>query len=140
MRHIWLKAFLLARVMAKRRPRTGDRILILKEKWLKMILLKKKTLEVRSRPLKSGHWWLGCKGFISGEALIGSAFQIHDMATWDEHQARHCVEAKCLPYKKTCGHPILHVRKVIPTSFVHPKGAVGIVIYKEAPSQPEQDK
>ena len=111
-------------------PREEDKILILKEHWLNLILSRRKTLEIRGRALKAGKYWLGCRGFIHGKVLLGDAVPIPDEDTWDSLRERHCVESSFLPYKKTYGLPILTVKKVKPVTFPHTHGAVGIVLYR----------
>ena len=45
-------------------PNLGDTILVLKKKWLRIILSGEKTMEIRNRPLREKRYWLGCKGTI----------------------------------------------------------------------------
>ena len=52
-------------------PVHGDRILILKEPWLQMLLRGEKALEIRGAAYSSGRYWLGCKKVIHGEATFG---------------------------------------------------------------------
>ena len=111
-------------------PRQGDKISILKEHWLDMILSHRKTLEVRGRALKAGKYWLGCRGVIRGKIVLADAIPIPDEDTWDSLRERHCVESSFLPYKSTHGLPILSVKKIKPVTFTHTQGAVGIVIYR----------
>ena len=111
-------------------PQPGDRILVFKEQWLKLVL-KKKTMDIRGKRLSSGAWWLGCKGEIRGKAFFGKAVPIEDVETWVSLQPQHHVEAEKLPYKQTFGMPILHARRVKnPVKYLHPKGAVGIVRFR----------
>ena len=58
--------------MAKKKdvPQHGDRIMVFKEQWLKLILAKKKQLEIRGRALKGGKYWLGQGGRIHGSVVI----------------------------------------------------------------------
>ena len=73
----------------RRMPVGGDRILIMKDKWLKLLLKKTKTMEIRGRRLKPGRYWLGCQGAIHGEALLGNPLHIPDMTTWTSLQDQH---------------------------------------------------
>ena len=52
-------------------PQPADRILILKQPWLDLILQGTKTLEIRSRPLSAGSYWLGHKKVAGFSALFG---------------------------------------------------------------------
>ena len=51
-------------------PVHGDRILILKEPWLQMLLRGEKTLEIRGATYSSGRYWLGCETVIHGDATF----------------------------------------------------------------------
>ena len=126
-RDIW--TFLLVMVRATL-PRQEDKILILKEHWLNLILGGRKTLEIRGRALKAGKYWLGCRGVIRGKVVLGDAVPIPDEDTWDSLRERHRVESSFLPYKKTYGLPVTSVKKVKPVTFKHTQGAVGIVLYR----------
>ena len=113
------------------RPKEGDRVLIFKEHWRDMVLRRRKTMEVRCTPLKAGRYWIGCRGQISGRLTLGSALAITDTATWAALRGQHRVEEAALPYKRTYGLPILRVKRTAPLiMFKHPRGAIGIVIYR----------
>ena len=111
-------------------PRQEDKILILKQRWMDLILSRRKTLEIRGRALKAGKYWLGCRGVIRGKVVLGEAKHIPDEDTWDSLRESHCVESSFLPYKKTYGLPILAAKKVKPVTYTHTHGAVGIVLYR----------
>ena len=53
-------------------PRNGDRILVLKQKWLGLVLAGDKTMEIRGKRLRAGAAYFGWKGAIyaSGVAVI----------------------------------------------------------------------
>ena len=53
-------------------PKIGDRIMVLKEAWLALVLHKIKTMEVRGAPAEPGPVWLACDGSIYGSANITS--------------------------------------------------------------------
>ena len=109
-------------------PARGERILILREHWLALILSGEKTLEIRSKRLKQGDIWLGYQKEIVGKAHLGEAIFIDSTEAWNERRSQHLVETRILPYKKTWGLPLAKVsrlRKKVP--YVHPRGAIGIV-------------
>ena len=54
------------------RPKPNDKILVLKEAWLALILSGEKTLEIRGTPLHAGQYWLGCKKQIYARAFLGN--------------------------------------------------------------------
>ena len=117
---------------AGRRPRQGDRILILREEWLRRILSEEKILEIRGIRYSSGDYWLGCKSKIYGKAFLGKAFRVKSASEWVSLQRQHQVLSANLPYKKTWAFPLQRVKRLrVPIAFAHPQGAVGIVKFKE---------
>ena len=120
---------LMGRVM----PRDGDRILVLKRRWLDLILSGEKTLEIRSKNMKGGTYFLGCGGEIFARVYLDQAFPIKTEVQWNSLREAHCVPYDALPYKKTFGMRLLRlVRMQSPIAYVHPRGAVGIVKYRVA--------
>lgn len=112
-------------------PTQGDRILILREPWLGLVLSGAKTLEVRSRRLTCKTYFLGSRGQIYGSATISSAFVIDTAAKWRALLPQHRWDVVQLPYAATWGHRLAHVaRAAAPMPFDHPRGAVGIVVYR----------
>ena len=108
--------------------RTGQRILVLKHKWLSLIVGGGKTMEVRGSRLRSGHCLLGCGGKIYASASLGDAVQIKTVRQWQELRGQHLVENKKLPYGKTWGLSITGVRPFKhPIEYKHPRGAITIV-------------
>ena len=109
-------------------PARGERILVLRQHWMNLILNGEKTLEIRGKQLKQGDVWLGYRQEIVGKAYLGEAILIDSTESWDERRSQHRVETLFLPYKKTWGLPLTKVsrlrRKI---AYVHPRGAVGIV-------------
>ena len=111
-------------------PRRGDRILVFRLHWLNLILAGEKDLEIRSQNLSGGRYWLGCRGTIYGLAMLEPAMPINSAAAWRRLRHRHRVGVDKLPYKKTYGLAIRQCRRVTPTPFEHPRGAIGIVKYR----------
>ena len=111
-------------------PSPGDRILVLRPHWLNLILEGEKTLEIRGRNLSAGKYWLGTRGMIHGLAILEPAILINTLQAWQDLRHRHCVDSNELPYKTTYGLPIRQCRRVMPTPYEHPRGAVGIVKYR----------
>ena len=112
-------------------PRNGDRIIVLKQKWLELVLAGDKTMEVRCKRLRAGAAYFGWKGTIYASATLGEAVEICDIQQWDNMRSQHCVPGSVLPYKRTFGLPIHNIERLDkPLSYRHPKGAVGIVKYR----------
>ena len=115
-------------------PEQGDKIMMFTERWMDLILRSPspKTLEIRSRCLQPGTYWMGMRKAIHGKIVLGCAFEIADLETWARLRSRHCVESIAMPYKRTWALPILEaksLKKKIPVT--HPQGAVSIVRYKK---------
>ena len=86
-------------------PHLHDRILILRQPWLRLILAGEKTLEVRGRPFAPGMYWLGYKSNIYGVVRLGTSIRIETAEAWNECYAEHLVDL-----------PMLHMRR--PTCFL----------------------
>ena len=113
-------------------PRNGDRILVLKQNWLSLVLDADKRMEIRSKRLRAGKCFFGWKGTIYASATLGDAVEIRDAHQWESLRHLHRVPGNVLPYKRTFGLPIQSVERLSPSvPYHHPKGAVGIVIYRE---------
>ena len=110
----------------------ASRILVLKPPWVHEILVTRtKTLEIRGTRLKRGTYYLGCQGKVPGVAVLGAAEPIRTIQEWNARRNEHRVTAESLPYKNTFGLPILSVEALCPpVRYTHPRGAVGIVIYR----------
>ena len=63
-------------------PRVGERILVLREDWLELILAGHKDLEIRGMRLREGDVWLGCRSTILGKARLGPAVTIGTEQEW----------------------------------------------------------
>ena len=112
-------------------PHNGDRILVLKQNWLALVLAGKKTMEVRGKRLKAGAVYFGWKGTIYASATLGDAVEIRRTRQWGSLRHLHRVPGNVLPYKRTFGLPLHNIERLSPPiPFHHPKGAVGIVRYR----------
>ena len=58
------------------RPKHGDRILVVRPHWIRLILSGEKTLEIRARNLSPGKYWLGSRGVIYGRVKLGPGILI----------------------------------------------------------------
>ena len=114
-------------VIQMTRPKPGDRILVVRPHWIRLILSGEKTLEIRARNLSPANYWLGTRGVIYGRAKLGPGTLIDSVEAWIGLRQRHHVEAHQLPYKNTYGLPIQNARRVRRVSYKHPRGAIGLV-------------
>ena len=113
-------------------PRDGDRILVVTQHWIALVLDGNKTMEVRGKRLKAGAAYFGWKGAIYATATLGDAVDIRDVQHWDSLRSQHRVPGNVLPYKRTFGLPIRNIESLKPpVPFHHPKGAIGIVKYRQ---------
>ena len=108
-------------------PKPGDRILVVRPHWIRLILSGEKTLEIRSCNLSPAKYWLGHRGVIYGRVQLGPGILIDSVEAWIGLRQRHRVEAHQLPYNKTYGLPIQNARRVRRVSYKHPRGAIGLV-------------
>ena len=114
-------------------PKEGDRVLVLKQHWLDLLLNREKLIEVRGMPLKSGVYYLGSGGKIYGCAFFGAPLPINDAAHWNALRRKHRVPDPLPPYKRTFGLPVIRIRRISPPlPYVHPRGAIGLVRYRIA--------
>ena len=98
--------------------------------WLYKILTRIKTLEIRGTRLRAGTYYLGCAGKVWAVANFGAAEPIRTLEEWTARRNEHLVKTG-LPYKNTYGLPVLSVEPLRPpVRYSHPRGAVGIVIYR----------
>ena len=112
-------------------PKRGDRIMIFKETWAKLILSKTKQMEVRSRCFEEGLYWIGCNKKIIGRFRLGQGKHIQTIEKWKDLLSKHRCETDELPYKKTWCFHVTEVKAITPVEFKHPMGAISIVIYRE---------
>ena len=87
-------------VIQMTRPKPGDRILVVRPHWIRLILSGEKTLEIRARNLSPAKYWLGSRGVIYGRVKLGPGTLIDSVEAWIGLRQRHHVEAHQLPYKK----------------------------------------
>jgi hypothetical protein len=113
-----------------RKPRAGERILILRTEFLDRVLTGEKTLEIRGKRLREGDAWLGCRSLVLGKVRLGTPVAIKTKEDWAALRPRHLVANETLPYLTTWGLPLQAVERLddaVP--FKHHRGAIGIVKY-----------
>ena len=109
------------------RPKHGDRILVVRPHWIRLILAGEKALEIRARNLSPGKYWLGSRGIIYGIIQLEPGTLIDSVELWIRLRRRHRVESDQLPYKNTYGLPIHNARRVRRVNYAHKRGAIGLV-------------
>ena len=112
-------------------PQPGDRILILREPYLSLILNGTKDLELRALQYTPGRYWVGRNQLIYGQVSLGPPFRINSDRQLQDLFSRHQFPGQRLPYRRTFAFPIVDYRVVHPPiPYEHPRGAVGIVKYR----------
>ena len=71
---------------------------------------------------------------IYAEAHLGLPMRIDTVRQFRRHESQHLVALTTdeLPYKKCYCLPILNLRKIKRTPFVHPRGAITIVRFRKS--------
>lgn len=115
-------------------PKLGDRIMVVKEPWLDLILEGAKTMEIRGCKRRPGFVWLARQGSVYGSATITESIVLSP----DEFRAReseHCWPVdKTLPYKRPCGLLLAETQKLpTPIPYWRPPAAIGWNIFRKGP-------
>ncbi|CAE7356429.1 unnamed protein product [Symbiodinium sp. CCMP2592] len=111
-------------------PADGDRIMILKAKWLSMILNGQKTIEIRGQPARAGLIWFGHNQLLHGRAYITHTEKL-SVTTFRQMQHQHGLSTHVLPYQRTHALHMADIKRMrSPQPFFHPRGAVGWVRYR----------
>eukprot|EP00973_Karenia_brevis_P063923 8885425-Karenia_brevis.AAC.1 len=121
-------------------PVEDDRILVVKEPWVSMILSGEKTMELRHIKLNQPWYWLARSGsgLIVGRAETDGFVLMESVAQLQEYEEEHRFRSTKLPYKKTYGTRLRNVQAVPDTPYVLHVGAVGVVKY-QAPEWARDD-
>ena len=104
--------------------------LIIKPKWLGMILDGRKDMEIRGqicrRTGKTIYLLESGTQTARATAVIYMSYQILTEDTWQLYRARHCVEIdfSAVPYSKVYGWCLGSVKAIEPFRYEHPRGAV----------------
>ncbi|CAE7341560.1 unnamed protein product [Symbiodinium sp. CCMP2592] len=95
-------------------PEEGDRIMVMKEAWLQLVMNRLKTLEIRGAPAALGRTWLGCNGQIHGAANIVNCSIITE-ADFQATRAQHRHLGEMPNYKKTYALALQDVTQLEPS-------------------------
>ncbi|CAE7483200.1 unnamed protein product, partial [Symbiodinium sp. CCMP2592] len=74
--------------MSQKMPTLGNRIMVLKEGWVALILSGTKTMELRNQPAKTGPIWIGFEGRVYAHAEISDCRQM-SQEIYEETRAQH---------------------------------------------------
>ena len=116
----------LAEGELRQRPEPGQRIMVVKEPGLSLILSGRKTMEVRGRCCGTGFVWLGFGGKLYGCATI-SDVQVLTVAEFRHRAAEHMWPAgEEPPYARLCGLSLTEVHALpAPVAYWLPSHARG---------------
>ncbi|CAE7269002.1 unnamed protein product, partial [Symbiodinium sp. CCMP2592] len=95
-------------------PEEGDRIMVMKEAWLQLVMNRLKTLEIRGAPAALGRTWLGCNGQIHGAANIVNCSIITE-TDFQATRAQHRHLGEMPNYKKTYALALEDVTQLEPS-------------------------
>lgn len=111
-------------------PVVGDRVMVLKDEWLRMILNGTKTVESRGQKARLGHVWLGSDGQVLGSAKIVQCQELSE-DSFASLASEHCVLSAAMPYKHTWGLWLEDVEILVPPEhYFRWRGAVGWNIFR----------
>ena len=96
-------------------PQPGDKILVLKQRFLDVILRKDKDLELRHLRLAPGRYYLASGRVVQGVADVGVAFEVENDFCFRSLLHRHHLDTASKPYKKTWAHPLTGVQRMDPS-------------------------
>lgn len=118
-----------ATAMAEPTPKQGETFLLMQPVYQELLLSGSKTLEIRPCRLRSGVWFLGNRGSISGYVVIGeAAFKIGTDEQWQALANQHRVASETRMYAKTnCwANPVVAAARLsAPVTYVTHRGAIG---------------
>ncbi len=97
------------------RRRPGDKICVLKQRFLDLILREDKDLELRHQRLTPGRYYLSSGRVVQGVADVGHAFEVEDDFWFRSLLHRHQLDTASKPYKKTWAHPLTGVQRMDPS-------------------------
>ena len=111
-------------------PQLGQRVMILKDQWLKLILSGRKTMELRSKRAKTGWTWLGKGNFIHARGRIAACQEL-TADTFQMYRAQHGLETDAPPYTRTFALWLEDVQPLDePAAFFKPWGPIGWAIVR----------
>ena len=101
-------------------PEIGDRIMVVKEAWLSLILSGTKTMEVRGKPAGTGHTWIAYDGLVYASAEIAECILL-SKDDFEKTRGQHRHIGKAPPFETLYGlvlrnieelaTPVLHYRQ-----------------------------
>ena len=114
-------------------PEENDRIMVLKEPWLSLILAGKKTMEIRSCRAQCGPVWLGRGGKVYGRVTITQAVKL-TKEQFRSYRGAHLwpSDQPPPPYKTLCGLSLAEPRP-LPAPLPYwrpPKGPIGWNLFR----------
>ena len=111
-------------------PQLGERVMILKDHWLRLILSGAKAMELRRRRAKTGWTWLGKGNIIHARARIVACQEL-TVETFETYPTQHQLEAAGPPYVRTFALWLEDVQLLEKaTAIFKPWGTVGRAIVR----------
>ncbi|CAJ1412828.1 unnamed protein product [Effrenium voratum] len=113
-------------------PAVGDRVLVMRQPWLDLVLSGEKTLELRATRHALGRVWLGMGGKVYGGVTIAGS-RVLSEAEFHEFADQHLwPRDAALPYeRRVCGLALTAPQRLAePIPYWRPPGAVGVNIFR----------
>ena len=107
-------------------PATGDRVMVMKEPWLGLVLSGKKTMEIRGQRAQKGLVWLGRGGQVFGRVNITGVL-VMDEEEFRKHGHAHMWPKDMpVPYERLCGLILAEPHRLAtPVEYYRPGHAIG---------------
>ena len=112
--------------------------MVFRRPWLDLVLAGEKTIEVRHRALRAGvAYFLACRGVVYGSAVVSGVVLVTSDAQWRALLPQHRWDVPRLPYRRTFANSLTSVALAVPPlPYRHPRGAVGIALYRNEGAPP----
>ena len=118
----------------QQRPQVGDRVIVLKEPWLQLILEGKKTMELRGCKARPGFVWVAMKGNVYGSVIISRSVELSAEAFRARAAEHHWPQEWALPYERLCGLLLADAKPLpSPVPYWRPPAAIGWNVFRRGP-------
>ena len=115
-------------------PQVNDRIMVVREPWLDLILSNTKTMEIRGCKARPGLVWVATKGRIHGHVDITKSIDMSPEEFATRRAEHHWPEGRGLPYEKLCGLLLANPSRLpAPIDYWRPPSAIGWNVFRKGP-------
>ena len=115
-------------------PQVNDRIMVVREPWLDLILSNTKTMEIRGCKARPGLVWVATKGLIYGQVQITKTIDMSPEEFAARRAEHHWPEDRGLPYERLCGLLLANASRLPePIGYWRPPAAIGWNVFRNGP-------